>query len=142
MRASSTSASRRRARSGWGRRRPPSRPRSSPATPISSRAPSSRRWPRPRAQANANGASADELERLYRLRKTCEGGIVGAELAEREDALENEILAARVDWKGEEMPLRTAQARLAVLDDYGERDELGELQAERVGAASTTSAWS
>jgi hypothetical protein len=77
-----------------------------------------------------SGASADDLERLYRLRKTCEGGIVGAELAEREDALENDLLAARVAWKDEEMPLRTAQARLALLDDYGERDELGERQAK------------
>jgi hypothetical protein len=82
------------------------------------------------SQATSNGASADDLERLYRLRKTCEGGIVGAELAKREDALENDLLAARVGWKDEEMPLRTAQARLALLDDYGERDELGERQAE------------
>jgi hypothetical protein len=81
-------------------------------------------------QAKTGGASADELERLYRLRKTCEGGIVAAELAERDDALENEILAARVVWKDEEMSLRTAQARLAVLDSYADRDELGELQAE------------
>jgi len=81
-------------------------------------------------QAESRGVSANELERLYRLRKTCEGGIVAAELAEREDALENEILAARVAWKGEEMPLRTAQARLAVLDSYADRDELGELQVE------------
>ena len=81
-------------------------------------------------QAKAKGASPDEVERLYRLRKTCEGGIAAAELAEREDALENEILAARVVWKGEEMSLRTAQARTAVLDAYGDRDELGELQAE------------
>ena len=82
------------------------------------------------SDAGTRGASADELERLYRLRKTCEGGIVAAELAEREDVLENEIMAARVVWNGEEMPLRSAQARLAVLDSYGERDELGELQAE------------
>lgn len=82
------------------------------------------------SQATSSGASADELERLYRLRKTCEGGIVAAELAEREDALENELLSARVAWKDEEMPLRTAQARLAVIDAYGERDELGERQAE------------
>ena len=81
-------------------------------------------------EAKARTASADELERLYRLRKTCEGGIVAAELAEREDVLENEMLAARVRWMDEEMPLRTAQARLAVLDSYGDRDELGELQAE------------
>jgi hypothetical protein len=80
--------------------------------------------------AASDGASEDERERLYRLRKTCEGGIVAAELAGREDALENEILAAHVNWKDEQMPLRTAQARLAVLDVYGDRDELGELQAE------------
>ncbi len=81
-------------------------------------------------QAKTADASADEVERLYRLRKTCEGGIVAAELAEREDALENEILAARVVWKNEEMSLRTAQARTAVLDTYADRDELGELQAD------------
>ncbi len=78
----------------------------------------------------ATAADGDELERLYRLRKTCEDGIVAAELAEREDALENEILAARVTWKDEEMPLRTAQARIAVIDGYADRHELGELQAD------------
>jgi hypothetical protein len=72
-------------------------------------------------------ADADERERLYRLRKTCEGGLVAAELAERDDELENAILAARLDFKGASMPLRTAQARLSVLDDYRDRDELGEL---------------
>jgi hypothetical protein len=73
----------------------------------------------------------EERERLYRLRKTCEGGIVAAELAEREDALENALLAARVPWAGEELPLRAAQAKLAVLADYRERDELGELQGSK-----------
>src|SRR3954464_13636044 len=39
------------------------------------------------------GASAgDDRERLYRLRKTCESGVIASELAEREDALENAIL--------------------------------------------------
>jgi hypothetical protein len=75
-------------------------------------------------------ASGEEQERLYRLRKTCEAGLVTAELAERDDALENAILAARVTFRGEEMPLRTAQARLAVLDRYRDRDELGVLHAE------------
>ncbi|HVM16270.1 MAG TPA: hypothetical protein VM290_01640 [Gaiellaceae bacterium] len=75
--------------------------------------------------------TGDERERLYRLRKACEGGLVTAELAEREDALENRILAARVEFRGEELPLRAAQARLAVLDSYADRDELGRLQAER-----------
>ena len=69
----------------------------------------------------------DERELLYRLRKTCEGGIVSAELAAREDELENRILAARVPWQGEELPLRSAQAKLAVLPGYRDRDELGAL---------------
>ena len=76
-------------------------------------------------------ASEEERERLYRLRKTCEGGIIAAELAEREDALENAILAARVSWGGDELPLRAAQAKLAILPRYGEREELGDLQASK-----------
>src|SRR6266496_3350187 len=35
----------------------------------------------------------DERERLYRLRKTCEGGLAAAELAEAEDEFENKFLA-------------------------------------------------
>ena len=72
-------------------------------------------------------AAEGERERLFRLRKTCEAGLISAELAEREDALENAILAARVEFKGEQLPLRTAQAKLAVLTGYGDRDELGRL---------------
>ncbi|MFL5377346.1 MAG: hypothetical protein ACJ787_05480, partial [Myxococcales bacterium] len=79
-------------------------------------------------------AGGDERERLYRLRLTCEGGLIAAELAAAQDALENSILAARVTWRGEELPLRSAQARLAVLDDYGDRDELGEIHG-RANAA-------
>jgi hypothetical protein len=75
-----------------------------------------------------NDASGDERELLYRLRKTCESGVITAELAEQEDALENAILAARVTFRGEEMPLRSATARLAVLESYGDREELGELE--------------
>jgi hypothetical protein len=74
-------------------------------------------------------SSGVERERLYRLRKTCEAGIIAAELAEREDALDNAILAARVDWKGETLPLRAAQAKLAVLHEYRDREQLGDLQA-------------
>jgi hypothetical protein len=70
---------------------------------------------------------ADEKERLYRLRRACESGIVDAELAGREDQLENAILAARLTFDGEELPLRSAQARLAVVPEYRKRDELGEL---------------
>jgi hypothetical protein len=79
-----------------------------------------------------DGASqADDRERLYRLRKTCEAGVVAAEMAEREDALENAVLAARVQFQGEELPLRSAQAKLAVIPGYRERDELGKLTADR-----------
>jgi hypothetical protein len=76
------------------------------------------------------GADPDERERLYRLRKTCESGLVEVELSEREDALENAILAARVEYRGEELPLRSAQAQLAVLASYAEREELGVLQGD------------
>ena len=75
-----------------------------------------------------HAASGDERERLYRLRKTCEGGLRSSELAEQEDALENAILGARVTFDGEEMPLRSAQARLAVLESYADREALGELE--------------
>src|SRR3954465_10977228 len=76
------------------------------------------------------GASGDERELLYRLRKTCESGLVSAQLAEQEDELENRFLAERVTFKGEEMPLRNAQAKLAVLPAYRDREELGKIQAE------------
>ena len=76
--------------------------------------------------AEAAAADGDEQERLYRLRRSCESGIVEAEIAAREDGLENAILAARLTFDGEELPMRAAQARLAVLPEYRKRDELGE----------------
>jgi hypothetical protein len=76
-------------------------------------------------------ADGERREWLYRLRKTCESGLVAAELAEKDDELENAQLAARVTFKGEELPLRSALAQLAVLPDYKDRDELGELQRAR-----------
>src|SRR5258708_13902715 len=79
-------------------------------------------------------AGTDDGERLFRLRLTCESGVIASEIAEQEDALENAILGASVTFHGEEMPLRSAQARLAVLDAYGDREELGEL--ERVASAA------
>ena len=75
-------------------------------------------------------ADGDERERFYRLRKECEAGVADQELSERQDELENAILAARITFKGEEIPLRTAQARLAVLPDYGDREELGDLHGD------------
>src|SRR5205807_7913460 len=80
-------------------------------------------------EAEATSAG-DERELLYRLRKTCESGLISSQLAEREDELENRLLAARVTFKGEEMPLRNAQAKLAVLASYADREELGQIQAE------------
>jgi hypothetical protein len=82
------------------------------------------------ALREAEESGADDRELLYRLRKTCESGLIAAELAEREDELENRLLAERVTFKGEEMPLRNAQAKLAVLAAYAEREELGKIQAE------------
>jgi hypothetical protein len=79
-------------------------------------------------------AEGDRREWLYRLSKTCESGLVAAELAEQDDELENAILAARVTFKGEELPLRSAVAQLAVLPSYRDRDELGELQREASAA--------
>ena len=81
-------------------------------------------------EAEDGSSEGDERERLYRLRKTCEAGLISAELAAREDALENAILAARVEFKNEELPLRTAQARLAVLPEYADREELGRLSTD------------
>src|SRR5689334_15751602 len=92
-----------------------------------------------RAQIDAlrsaeDAAGGDERERLYRLRKTCEAGVISAELAEQEDALENAILGTRVSFRGEDLPLRSAQARLAVLESYADREELGALEREASAA--------
>ncbi len=85
-------------------------------------------------RAAEEASSGEDGERLYRLRKTCEAGVISAEIAEQEDALENAILSARVRWRDEEMPLRAAQARLAVLDAYDEREELGALERDASAA--------
>jgi hypothetical protein len=78
--------------------------------------------------------SGSERERVYRLRKTCESGLVDIELSEREDTLENAILAARVAFRGDELPLRSAQAQLAVMPEYADREELGILQGDASAA--------
>ena len=74
--------------------------------------------------------AGDDHEQLYRLRKVCEAGIAAAELVERQDALENRELAARLTYRAEELPLRAAQAQLAVLHDYRDREELGTLHGD------------
>jgi hypothetical protein len=71
-----------------------------------------------------------ERERFHRLRKSCEGGLLARELVHMQDEVQNEVLAIRVEYLGETMPLRTALAKLAVLDSYDEREELGEIQAD------------
>jgi hypothetical protein len=78
------------------------------------------------AEERASGGD----ERLFRLLEACAGGILVAELAERTDRLENAILAERIEFRGESLPLRTAQARLAVLDEYAAREELGGLAGD------------
>jgi len=80
--------------------------------------------------AEEEGAEEKDQERLYRLREACAGGIVVRELAERSDRLENAILAERIAYDGEELPLRAAQARLAVLDEYAARERLGALTGD------------
>src|SRR5947207_13624667 len=59
----------------------------------------------------AESAGRDESDRLNRLRKTCEAGLLFAELAERDDADDDAILDGRVIYRGEELPVRSAQAR-------------------------------
>jgi hypothetical protein len=75
-------------------------------------------------------AAGEERERLFRLREAAAGGIVVCELADESDRLENALLAARVEFRGESLPLRAAQAQLAVLDDYAAREELGDLAGD------------
>src|ERR671918_347436 len=77
-----------------------------------------------------DAASGDARERLFRLREASAGGIVVGELAEESDRLENALLAERVEFRGESLPLRAAQAKLAVLDEYAAREELGELAGD------------
>ncbi len=69
-------------------------------------------------------------ERLFRLREACGSGVVTLELAEAYDELQNAILAERVEFGGESLPLRAAQAKLAVLPDYAAREELGRLAGD------------
>jgi hypothetical protein len=82
------------------------------------------------SEAEDMAPEGEARERLFRLRETCGGGLIVRELAEESDRLENDVLAARVEFKGETVPLRTAQAKLALVDDYAERDELGRLAAD------------
>ncbi|HEU0303304.1 MAG TPA: hypothetical protein VFR32_01860 [Gaiellaceae bacterium] len=84
------------------------------------------------ALRGAEEAAGDpvERERLHRLRKSCEGGLLARELVHMQDEVQNELLAIRIEYRGEEMPLRNAQAKLALLDSFDEREELGEIHAD------------
>ena len=83
------------------------------ATPTSSAASSSTRCARPRS-----AAAGDERELLYRLRKTCESGLdLGASSPSARTSSRTGCSPTRVTFHGEEMPLRNAQAKLAVLPD-------------------------
>ncbi|HZN21452.1 MAG TPA: hypothetical protein VFB57_02700 [Gaiellaceae bacterium] len=76
-------------------------------------------------EAEEEEQGADERERLHRLRSTCESGVITGQLAPHQDELQNAELAARVDFRGEELPLRNASARMSTLAGYDEREELG-----------------
>jgi hypothetical protein len=78
----------------------------------------------------AEGADADARERLVRLREAAAGGVVSLELADAYDELQNKLLAERVEFRGESLPLRSAQAQIALLDEYAARDELGTLAGD------------
>src|SRR5438552_2514142 len=80
--------------------------------------------------AEEGAADGDERERRCGLRKEGEARVADAELSERHDQLENAILAERIVFQGEEMPLRTAQAMLAVLPEYRHRERLGLLHGD------------
>jgi hypothetical protein len=71
--------------------------------------------------------STDERERVYRLQKTCESGLIVTQLAPLQDALQNAELAAQVEYRGQTIPLRTASARVSTLSEYADREELGKL---------------
>ena len=76
-------------------------------------------------EAEDGERETNEKERLHRLRRTCETGLVIAALAPSSDALQTAELASRVEFEGESIPLRSAIARSGALPGYAEREELG-----------------
>ena len=84
---------------------------------------------RPRRRRAATSASCSTG-----CARPARAGSCRPQLVEREDELENRLLATRVTFQGEEMPLRNAQAKLAVLTAYADREELGEIQADASAA--------
>src|SRR4029453_2084732 len=82
------------------------------------------------------GLNGSDRERVYRLRKTCEAGLVDIELSEREDAFENAVLAKQIEFQDEEMTLRSAQADPVVRNEEEKGISLREL-SEVLGDTST-----
>ena len=117
----------------WARRRSPSAQRSSRTELFT------------REQLDAlheaeSGADPEERERLYRLRKTCESGLVEVELSAREDELENAILAARVVYRGRSC--RSGRPRRSSLSSTHSRSARSSASSTATPPpASTTSGW-
>ena len=87
-----------------------------------------------------SGADPEERERLYRLRKTCESGLVEVELSAREDELENAILAARVVYRGRSC--RSGRPRRSSLSSTHSRSARSSASSTATPPpASTTSGW-
>jgi hypothetical protein len=76
-------------------------------------------------EARQGESDADRLERLYRLRHTCESGLIVERIAPLHDALQNAELSLEVEYDGKTLSFRTASARLSTLPDYAEREDLG-----------------
>ena len=81
-------------------------------------------------EAEESEQGLEERERLFRLRKACERGLVARDLVQMQDEVQNEVLAIRIEFRGESMPLRTAEAKVAVLDSYADREQLGTIHAD------------
>ena len=99
----------------WARKSAPRRQRSSRSTQTSSRGSSSTtlRSRRGRRRATTPSASASTGSG-----SRCERGLLARDLVHMQDEVQNELLAIRIDYRGESMPLRNAHAKLAVLDEY------------------------
>ena len=118
-----SNAPRRAARFASARRRCPSRRRSSPGTRISSRAIRSTRCAGRRTRRRARSANAC----IGCGRRARAGSSPPSSRPSRMRSRTRSSARAST-FKGEEMPLRAAQARLAVLDSYADREELGNLE--------------
>jgi hypothetical protein len=77
-----------------------------------------------------NAQTDDRREQLYRLRKTCESGLINARFAAESDSLANQELAAEVVFGDTTMPLREAQARVGLIEDYDDREQLANAAVE------------